>query len=133
MSRAAWLALAFLAWAAEPPSPEKGPPPVVVVKTALCTAINDREPLDPRTPPVEFESRMRWIYFWNVLEVERPPRTIKHVWSLAGKPVYTAKLPVKQARARTWSSKGSLAKGAWTVSVVDEDGKVLATSAFKVR
>lgn len=122
------LSLAVPSRAAE----EKAPAPVAVVKSALCTAISDREPMDPQPSPARFETRMRRIYYWNALTAVKPPRTVRHVWKRDGKTVSDVKLKVKHARSRMWSHAAA-ERGDWTVDVVGEDGHVLAQAKFTVR
>lgn len=111
---------------------EAAPAPVTVAKSALCTAISDKEPMDPRPSPAEFETRMQRIYFWNALTAVKPPRTVRHLWKRDGKTVSDVKLRVKHARSRMWSHAAAV-RGEWTVDVVGEDGKVLAQAKFTVR
>ena len=108
------------------------PAPVTIVKGALCTAVSDREPVDPKESPAEYERSIERVYFWNSAHVAAPPQTVKHVWYWDGKQVGAVSLPLKHGRTRTWSSK-TIAPGAWKVEAVSESGQVLQTFEFSVR
>ena len=62
------------------------------------------------------------------------PTQVTHVWYLDGKTMAQVDLQVGSSNWRTWSSKRLLPSwtGFWEVKVLDQTGKVLATSSFTV-
>lgn len=107
-------------------------PALSVARGALCTAISDREPVDSRESPAEFDAELERIYFWNAVLVSTPPASIKHVWYREGKRVAEVPLTIRQARARTWSVK-RISAGDWKVEAVADDGAVLHAVEFRVK
>lgn len=81
----------------------------------------------------EFPATTATVTAWSLVEGAATPTEIKHVWSLNGKEVASIPLQVQSSHFRTHSRKTvSGQAGAWTVKVVDADGKVLANVDFKV-
>lgn len=63
------------------------------------------------------------------------PTTVTHAWYRDGKTMAEVELNVGSANWRTWSSKRLLPEwtGFWEVKVLDQTGKVLASSSFEVK
>jgi hypothetical protein len=63
------------------------------------------------------------------------PTTVTHAWYWEGKTMAQVELNVGSTNWRTWSSKRLLPTwtGNWEVKVLDQAGKVLATSSFQVQ
>ena len=70
------------------------------------------------------------IWVWS--RITNGQGTIKHVWKLDGKEVWTATLPVNSARWSTMTRRTIGAKGAWEVEVQTEAGASIGTVSFKV-
>jgi DUF2914 family protein len=62
------------------------------------------------------------------------PTTVTHAWYHDGQPKARVELRIGSSDWRTWSSKTILPAwtGNWEVKVLDDSGKVLATSGFAV-
>lgn len=69
---------------------------------------------------------------WAWSEVSNGPATVKHVWKLDGKPVWTATLPVKSKHWSTQSRRTITKPGNWEVEVTSEDGTALSSIGFQV-
>ena len=134
--------VAVCAAAQTPPPEDKAAAPVdkmpagdagaTISRSALCTAIADREPVGALDKePYEFKADVGKVYFFNEAKVQNPPQTITHKWYLDDKPVAEIKLELKSPRARTWSSK-NVGPGSWKVEAVSDSGKVLGSASFKV-
>lgn len=103
-----------------------------LVRSALCTAISDREPVGALDKePYEFKSDVTKVFFFNEISTKNPPQKITHKWFLDDKPVAEVPLDLKYERNRTWSSK-SVAPGNWKVEVVSDSGESLGSASFKV-
>lgn len=63
------------------------------------------------------------------------PATVTHAWYRDGKTMAEVGLNVGSSHWRTWSSKRLLPDwtGFWEVKVLDQEGKVLASSSFEVQ
>lgn len=70
------------------------------------------------------------VFVWS--RVSDGPASIKHVWKLDGKPVWTATLPVKSKKWSTQSRRAIQKAGAYEVEVTSGDGVSLGTVAFTV-
>lgn len=69
---------------------------------------------------------------WAWSRITNGQGTIKHVWKLDGKEVWTATLPVGSARWTTMSRRTLATKGAWEVDVQTEAGASIGSVTFKV-
>ncbi|MFA6028933.1 MAG: DUF2914 domain-containing protein [Elusimicrobiota bacterium] len=105
------------------------PAPVVVARSAVCTAIQDREPVGAAAAGVPIQAGM--IYFWNELKASSVPTTVKHRWSRDGRPAGESTLSLKHRKTRTWSTRQA-GPGDWKVEVLSSSGEVLRTAGFKV-
>ena len=70
------------------------------------------------------------VFVWS--RITDGPASIKHVWKLDGKPVWTATLPVKSKKWSTQSRRAISKPGAYEVEVTSADGVSLGTVAFTV-
>ncbi|HWU91562.1 MAG TPA: DUF2914 domain-containing protein [Kofleriaceae bacterium] len=70
------------------------------------------------------------VWVWS--RITNGQGTIKHVWKLDGKEVWTATLPVGSARWSTMTRRTIGAKGAWEVDVQTEGGASIGSVSFKV-
>jgi len=99
-----------------------------VVLAAFTTEISDREPVDDVT---FLGNDKRVVYFFTDLR-NMKGQTVRHVWRYENADMGTVSFDVKGERWRVWSSKQLLPAwlGAWTVSVLNSEGEVLATESF---
>lgn len=99
-----------------------------VARSIITTGVVDREPtndLERVQPDTE-----RVIYYTELRGMS--DRTVTHVWRHAGEVMAEVSFEVGGPRWRVWSSKNMMPgwSGAWSVSVVDEEGNVLAEKEF---
>jgi hypothetical protein len=99
-----------------------------VVRSTLTSGIVKHE---PRDSVLSLGSDERKIYYFTELRGMKG-KTAVHRWQYEGKVMAEIRFKVKGERWRIWSSKNLVPgwTGAWKVSVVAEDGKVLATNDF---
>ena len=101
-------------------------------RSALCTAIGDRQPVGAlEKEPYEFKTDVGQIFFWTEITVQNPPQTVTHRYYADGKAVADVKLNLKAPRTRTWSSK-KIWPASWKVEVLSESGKTLGSASFTV-
>jgi len=140
MSTVAAFVLAFTmagsARAQEKPAAPAAAAPAVkaeVSRSALCTAVKDREPVDAAASdkPAEFKASIGSVYFWTEMKSKSPVASLKHVWYRGGEKVAEVELVFTSPRTRTWSRK-SVYAGDWKVEALDDSGAVLASALFKV-
>jgi len=103
----------------------------VNVETAVCTGVEDREPVGEADV---FPSDVGKVYFWTKVDGIQDTTMIKHVWYYKGDEIATVQLPVRGISWRTYSYKTIPPEwsGDWVVKVVDADGDVLKAVPFKV-
>ena len=70
------------------------------------------------------------VWVWS--RITNGQGTVKHVWKLDGKEVWTASLAVGSARWSTMSRRAVSAKGAWEVDVQTDAGTSIGSVSFKV-
>lgn len=70
------------------------------------------------------------VWVWS--QVSNGSGSIKHVWKLDGKPVWTATLPVQSKKWSTQSRRTMTKPGNWEVEVTAEDGTSLGKVAFSI-
>ena len=99
-----------------------------VARSTLTSGIVRHE---PRDSVLSLGSNERKIYYFTELRGMKG-KTAIHRWQYEGKVMAEIRFKVKGERWRIWSSKNLVPgwTGAWKVSVVGEDGKVLATNDF---
>jgi len=95
-----------------------------VARAAFAQSIVDREPVDQ---VVELSNDVKKVYFFTELRGLKD-KSVTHRWEYKGEPHAAVTVNVGANRWRTWSSKNLQPNwtGAWTVSVVDEEGNVLS-------
>ena len=102
-----------------------------VKEYALCTGVEDRQPVNKRTT---FTQDVGRVYLWiNIYGAEEPTQ-IKHRWHYKGQNMAEVSLDIKYPYYRTWSYKTILPQwvGDWTVDVVDAKGSVLQEISFVI-
>jgi len=97
-------------------------------RALFAQSIVDHEPVDQT---VELSNDSGKIYFFTELRGLNG-KSVTHRWEYAGKPHAAVTFNVGSNRWRTWSSKTLRPQwtGVWTVSVVDEDGNILAEESL---
>jgi hypothetical protein len=70
------------------------------------------------------------VWVWS--RITNGQGTVKHVWKLDGKEVWTATLNVGSARWSTMTRRTIGAKGAWEVDVQTDAGTSIGSVSFKV-
>jgi hypothetical protein len=107
-----------------------------VSRAVLTSGIDDREPTDRLAGPLELPGAgPLTIFFFTELR-GLGGRTVSHRWSRHGETVGEQPFEVGEgADWRVYSSKaiGPEGVGAWSVQVVDEQGRVLESVDFVVR
>ncbi|HAH05064.1 MAG TPA: hypothetical protein DCM05_00840 [Elusimicrobia bacterium] len=106
------------------------PADVSVSRSAVCTAIQDREPSGTQESGA-YPVGVGVIYYWTEIQAKTVPIAIKHRWSREGKVSAEIELSVKNPRTRTWSTK-KIVPGAWKVEVVTAADEVLKSAEFNV-
>ncbi|MCW8888560.1 MAG: DUF2914 domain-containing protein, partial [Gammaproteobacteria bacterium] len=93
-------------------------------RATFALSIEDREPVDST---VELTNDINKVYFFTELRGLNG-KSVTHRWEYADEPRAAVTFNVGSDRWRVWSSKNLQHNwtGVWTVSVVDEDGNVLA-------
>ena len=100
-----------------------------VSRSAVCYAIEDREPSD--TFPREIAAFPERIsYFTEVAAA--PGQDIFHVWRCNGQLTDRIRLDADSQSWRTWSTKENLARGAWIVTTEMPSGDVLDMREFHI-
>jgi len=102
-----------------------------VARMAICTAVEEREPVGADSV---FVSESERLFCFTELRGARDSTSVTHVWLYDGKKMAEVTLPVKSMRWRTWSSKKLVPawKGDWMVKVLGAEGEVLAEKAFTI-
>lgn len=121
------LALLLTAAGTEPPAAPSDA--VVVEELAFATSISSMMPAGRADA---FKSGTGPVFFWNRLLAAEPPAKVKHIWRRDGKLVGEFELTLRYRRGRIWSRK-RVGPGSWSVDVVGEDGKPIASASFLVR
>lgn len=70
------------------------------------------------------------VWVWS--RITNGQGTVKHVWKLEGKEVWTGTLAVGSARWSTMTRRAISQKGAWEVDVQTEAGASIGSVSFKV-
>ena len=99
-----------------------------VVRAILTSQVVDREPVDELASLTSDHSQ---IYLFTELHGLQGTR-VTHRWEYQGKTMGEVHLSIGGPRWRIWSSKKLEPSwlGHWTVSVVNEDGQILASRSF---
>jgi len=75
------------------------------------------------------------VYIWTMIECDRPPSSVRHVYYFKGQKANDVVLKVKSPQWRTWSYKTLLEKryiGQWRVDITSVEGKLLQSVFFEV-
>jgi len=106
-------------------------PEVQVERAVLATAVEDREPVGVAE---SFASDVGTVYFHTTLTGEFGETTVEHVWLRENEEMARVRLEVRSPRWRTWTAKKIPAAwaGSWEVRLVDGNGELLRTVAFRV-
>jgi hypothetical protein len=99
-----------------------------VARAQFSTAIESREPTDSLET---LENDVNRVYFFTEL-VDLTGRTVTHRWEKDGVPMAEVEFQVGGPRWRVHSSKSLEPAwvGTWTVTVVDDSGRVLASETL---
>ncbi len=114
--------------AAEPMVEQAGFSIGSVVRSAITTAVENREPSNNLQT---VGSDQNQLYFFTELR-DMSGQTAKHRWEHDGKVMAEVEFNVKGPRWRVWSSKTFVPgwAGDWKVSVVNGAGDVISTKTF---
>jgi hypothetical protein len=106
----------------------------IEVELGFGTGI-DRETRTLIEPGETFPAGIERVFCRMHIKGATPPTTVTHAWYRDGKTMAEVELNVGSANWRTWSSKRLLPDwvGFWEVKVLDQAGKVLASSSFEVK
>ena len=99
-----------------------------VVRSALTTAVENREPTDKLESA---STDQQQLYFFTELR-DMSGQTAKHRWEHNGKVMAEVEFNVKGPRWRVWSSKSFVPNwtGDWKVSVINGAGDVIKEETF---
>lgn len=104
---------------------------IQVGQSAICTDVQDREPIGADTT---FSAAAGSLYCFTRIEGATDTTSVTHVWYYGEKKMAEVKLAVKSPRWRTWSCKKILPEwtGKWNVVILSEAGDPLAQIPFLV-
>jgi hypothetical protein len=111
---------------------EESPSAMIKVEKIACgMGVEERELQDEA---ITFSSETERIYCWSLITGCEEPTVVEHVWYYGGDEKARVALDIKYPRMRTWSYKTMMPewKGDWKVEVIDDNGKLLASTGFKV-
>lgn len=115
-----------------PPTPAAPPPEKDkrILRALLTTGIVNREPSDE---VVALDKNLGRIYFFTEF-ADMKGQVVKHRWEYQGKIMAEVNFNVSGSPWRCYSSKNIQPEwtGIWTVSAVDNNGKVIGESYFEV-
>ncbi len=99
-----------------------------IARAMVTTGVLDREPVDEINSLVNDKSM---VFFFTEL-MGMTGQSVTHRWAFNGEVMGEVPFEVGGPRWRVWSTKNleSIWVGTWTVSVVDENGRVLQTRNF---
>ncbi len=99
-----------------------------IARAMVTTGVVDREPVDQVHSLMNDNSMV--FFFTELMGMQG--QTVTHRWAFNGQLMGEVPFEVGGPRWRVWSTKNleSIWVGTWTVSVVDENGKVLQTEDF---
>ena len=105
---------------------------LAVTAAAMCKNVVDLEPVDSGT---SFPVSLGMLYCFTKVTAAQSPTQITHVWYFDGTERARVDLAVNSVSWRTYSSKiiQPHEMGAWSVDVLDANGKVVKTLEFEVR
>ncbi len=99
------------------------------IETVLCTAIENRVPLDSL---IQFDTDVERIYLWTRVTGYPAPTVLRHVWLHEGLERSDVEMTIKGDPWRTWSYKTMRSEwvGNWEVKIVGSDGNVIKAVNF---
>ena len=99
-----------------------------VARSALTSEVQEREPVDRLDRVTGQHDEL--VYFTELRGMSG--QTAKHRWEHNGKIMAEVEFDIKGPRWRVWSSKKLLPEwtGAWTISVINDAGEVIAQQGF---
>jgi hypothetical protein len=105
----------------------------VVAEIAVCLGV-DAETRAPVGAATTFTPGTKRLFCYTRITGCTEPTAVEHVWYRAGETVARIRLDVGSSDWRTWSSKRLLRSwaGDWEIKVLDAEGLVLASSAFRI-
>lgn len=115
----------------EPAEVEAEEPALVLEEIAICTAVEDRQPVGAGTV---FTDDLEKIYCFTRIGGAEDTTSVNHVWYFGAEEIVKINLSVKSASWRTWSSKMvNMGLGKGHVEIVSEDGDVLGKAEFEIK
>ncbi len=90
---------------------------------------------NPAGPTDSFQWSTEKVYIWTMIECDRPPSSIRHIYYFKGQKANDVELKVKSPQWRTWSYKTLLDKryiGQWRVDITSNEGNILQSVFFEV-
>lgn len=126
-----WLLAAFAAAAATAADEPQG---MQVEEIRICRDV-DRETRTPLQPGDRFAPDVERLYCFTRLVGAADTTQVTHLWLHDGRARGKVPLAVGSPDWRTWSSKTILPRwtGEWEVRVLDRDGLVLGSTAFRIQ
>ena len=100
-----------------------------------AVAANEVINKNPAGPTDSFQWSTEKVYIWTMIECDRPPSSIRHIYYFKGQKVNDVVLKVKSPQWRTWSYKTLLDKryiGQWRVDITSDEGNILQSVFFEV-
>ena len=103
-----------------------------LARMEICGSVMDRKPVDVSST---FAATQDKVYCYLEFKDVKKETAVNVVWTLGQNEMGKVTLTIKPyAKFRTWASKTiNGMKGDWKVDVVDEQGAILKTAAFKVQ
>ena len=126
------LVLVTICWGLQATSQSQETSQLEVTAAAMCKNVVDLEPVDSGT---SFPVSLGMLYCFTKVTAAQSPTQITHVWYFDGTERARVGLAVHSVSWRTYSSKiiQPHEMGAWSVDVLDSNGKVLRTLEFEVK
>lgn len=114
--------------AEEPMTEQAGFSTGSVVRSAITSSVENREPTDSLD---KVSNEQNQLYFFTELR-DMSGQTAKHRWEHDGKVMAEVEFNVKGPRWRVWSSKSFVPNwtGDWKVSVINGAGDVISEKTF---
>lgn len=100
-----------------------------VSRAMFTVGVEDREPV-LKVDSINSNSYKQISFFTELMEHEGD--NVTHQWVYGGKVMFEKTFEVRGPRWRVWTSKSLQPEwtGLWSVNVLDQDRKVLATKSF---
>ncbi len=100
-----------------------------VSRAMFTIGVEDREPV-LKVDSISSNSYNQISFFTELMDHEGD--NVTHQWVYGGKVMFEKTFEVRGPRWRVWTSKTLLPEwtGLWSVNVLDQDRKVLATKSF---